>query len=90
MADVDYGEAHRRNSGSGIDDDPVQLTVICAWCGEIMVEGDSGAPVSHGLCRGCQRDLEEAYEEAEADSGEGDEPTEDDEAEYDRFRNQER
>lgn len=27
--------------------------VVCAWCPTVLVEGDAGAPVSHGLCHPC-------------------------------------
>lgn len=28
---------------------------VCAWCGLVLVAGDEGAPVSHGLCAGCHK-----------------------------------
>jgi hypothetical protein len=58
MSDYDYALAHQRNSGSGIDDDPVRFWRVCSWCEEIMEEGDPGAPVSHGICRTCAEDVE--------------------------------
>lgn len=27
--------------------------VVCAWCPTVLVEGDVGAAVSHGLCHPC-------------------------------------
>lgn len=27
--------------------------VVCGWCPTVLVEGDPGAPVSHGLCNPC-------------------------------------
>lgn len=30
--------------------------VVCAWCADVMVEGDPGATTSHGLCESCERE----------------------------------
>ena len=33
---------------------PVEkLTVVCAWCGVLMFQGDANRPVSHGMCARC-------------------------------------
>lgn len=40
------------------------LTVVCAWCGELLVDG--GPEVSHGLCEPCASGLARALPRAEA------------------------
>lgn len=49
---------------------PVAPTVIyrqiCAWCPTVLVEGDPGAPVSHGICEDCAKSFESHQAETEA------------------------
>lgn len=35
-----------------VDASPV-LREICGWCKAVVVEGDAGAPVTHGICPTC-------------------------------------
>ncbi len=34
------------------------MTVVCAWCGQVIAVG--GEMVSHGICPGCSRRVEAA------------------------------
>lgn len=45
-------------------------TIICAWCGDKVHDGDPGLPVSHGLCSRCEAEMGEP--EACAGCGRGD------------------
>jgi hypothetical protein len=29
--------------------------VICAWCHDVLVDGDPQLPISHGICRPCAK-----------------------------------
>lgn len=40
--------------------------VVCAWCPTVLVEGDAGAPVSHGICSPCAAKFDVHYSEVEA------------------------
>lgn len=31
------------------------LRVICAWCGDVIEEGNGAGEVSHGICKDCYR-----------------------------------
>ena len=42
------GQSLQINSG--------ELTVVCAWCARVLVEGDASQPVSHGICGPCAKD----------------------------------
>lgn len=33
------------------------LREICAWCRAVLVEGTAGAPVTHGMCPKCAKEL---------------------------------
>lgn len=44
---------------------PVQgvpvFRVVCSYCPIVLVEGDKGAPVSHGLCPDCDVRIRREY-----------------------------
>jgi hypothetical protein len=29
--------------------------IVCAWCKEVLVDGDPQLPASHGICRPCAK-----------------------------------
>jgi hypothetical protein len=35
----------------------MNLHTICAWCQEILLEGDRSKPISHGICEKCSADF---------------------------------
>jgi hypothetical protein len=45
---------------------PTQYRVVCAWCPTVLVEGDPGAPVSHGMCDPCLERMTDHQNETEA------------------------
>lgn len=49
---VDGTFAGERRGLQVVDASPV-LREVCAWCQAVIVEGDHGAPVSHGICETC-------------------------------------
>lgn len=62
-----------------------RFRVVCAWCEDVLEEGDPGADISHGICGPCERGLEAEVDvspcctqcEAEAVHAAGDEPSPD-------------
>jgi hypothetical protein len=36
------------------------MRVVCAWCGVVLSEAESG-PVSHGICDSCSLTVERAF-----------------------------
>lgn len=32
-----------------------KVTVLCAWCGNTMQDGDRSGPPSHGICEPCTK-----------------------------------
>jgi len=33
------------------------LRILCAWCGKVKQEGDTGGAISHGICPQCAEDV---------------------------------
>lgn len=36
-------------------DRKVVIRKICAWCGEVLIEGDQLTPVTGGICEKCKK-----------------------------------
>jgi hypothetical protein len=52
----------------GVVSAPVKLRIVCAWCGEVLEEGDPGAETSHGICATCDATVEaDVDDEADID-----------------------
>lgn len=45
----------------------MSFRVICAWCSQVLCEGDPGAPTSHTACDACARRLLGDWEQQKKD-----------------------
>jgi hypothetical protein len=85
MASFGARLAHSIRIGGTVEPDKApELTMVCAWCARVLVEGTSGE-VSHGICDQClpgvvteileRLELEKQPGQQEREESTGGEPT---------------